>query len=164
MAVQPGVLGNAYHAPGTLADFVVLDNTPGNGTEEASLNSDLLFGAGTDYTITCWIDTTNIATTSRVFGDLDWTVTGASREGAGLIRVGGGGFSLRVYQPGNEDQMNFGYSAGWHHLALTVNRTGNTVVYFDGAPVATQATDVLGTVGNAAVPWIFGKIQLTSAA
>lgn len=90
-----------------------------------------------NYTIECWIRSTNVGTTNAIFG----ARTSTASEGWDLeIRTNNGNGTLRWFN-GNSELY---YSAGgvvsantWHHIAAVIEGSDLTV-YVDGSSVITQ--------------------------
>jgi len=103
---------------------------------------------GGDYTLECWIRSTNVGTTNAIFGTRTST---ASHNWDLEIRTNNGNGTLRWFN-GNSELY---YSAGgvvsantWHHIAAVIEGADLTV-YVDGTAVITQTrTDSNNTGGS----------------
>ena len=168
-ASAAGVIGNAYSKPATDTDYAVIDASPGNGAHDSTSAADLLFGnqpAGTDFTIACWVDTTNVADTARPFQNIDWNLSGGSalRSGIGLYRNSSSNWHYRVHYTGNTSgsDMGNGQLTGWQYFTIVGDRNGSVRYYINGTLRSTR-TMLTGAIGDAAQPFLFGRNQTLNA-
>jgi trimeric autotransporter adhesin len=154
--------GNGYN--GTLANGALIDTTAGTNrigigklsldgaNDKVDLSASLSnFSALTQGTISAWIKTSD--TLGVIY---EATNTGSSNSYA-VLGVNGGKLNFQVRQ-GGTDSLNVTTTASvndnnWHHVAVTVGPSGNTL-YIDG--VAQAVT--YGT-GNAATQKFYGDVS-----
>lgn len=105
-------------------------------------NSNLLkFGNNGNFSVSFWFQSNDGADDPGMMGTLDW---GSSNNKGWLIAYLGGG--IRVVAGNGEgtktDFKQTGVSIkgpDWHFITVTFNRTGEAVIYIDGASVASAA-------------------------
>jgi hypothetical protein len=133
--------GASFVADGTGDDNLAIDE---NAFDWTKINN---HSQTDNYTLECWIRSTNVATTNAIFGTRTST---ASHNWDLEIRTNNGNGTLRWFN-GNSELY---YSAGgvvsadtWHHIAVVVEGADLTV-YVDGTSVITQTRTDSNTTGG----------------
>jgi hypothetical protein len=96
---------------------------------------DLQFGTSTDFSVAFWIKFTGTPGDLPVFANSD---TGLSSEGYTIspgYQTGGIGWSLDTYRFEGGPAVN---NNAWHHVVVSVARTGEAATYVDGNKVDTR--------------------------
>jgi len=133
--LNPGQLGKAVFVAnaldGSSADYVTLGTVP-----------DVLFGDSTDFTVSMWVQLNEFAGDPAFFSNKNWN-SGSNR---GYVLATGGdrrvqwNFKEADYSRRDFDSSgNLLPSGEWHHLAMTVARTGNIITYLDGVQINSSA-------------------------
>lgn len=155
----------AYLSNGTIsgsptynnANYIAIDQTPGNATRDASLPADLYFGTG-DFTVSCW---TNLAdppdgNNQVIWGNVDWNRTQTTgRDGVTLFRSGSA--IPGVYADNAEFRWFFGNDEAdtWNHWVIAGTQ-GAVRVYYNGEQVG-NTLELLGDVGHTTTPFVLGN-------
>ncbi len=104
--------------------------------------SDFEFGGSTDFSVSFWIQFTNVTGEFPLIANRDWS--NGNNQGWGIAtgadgrlrwNVAGPPGSAKIYD-GTPGALNDGV---WHHVAVTFQRNGNATTYLDGAVVNVQS-------------------------
>lgn len=168
---QTGVAGGAAEVPGTVTDFIVIDDNPGNAASDA-LPAALDLPA--EFSLSVWISFPAApaqATGNNIpMGSCDWGAASAARRGVGFIRKNEGSAPqghdlIRIYNDAatypihfaNEEIFDNEAYDGFHHYVLTSEGVegGNVIWYRDNVPRTNLVGPSPGGYGGTA-PWTFG--------
>jgi 2',3'-cyclic-nucleotide 2'-phosphodiesterase (5'-nucleotidase family) len=141
-----GALGFSSAANGASFNYVTL-----------GAPADLEFGADTDFTVAMWIRFKEWTGDPAFLGNKDWTSGGNQ---GWVIATGGNGrfqWNLGDGDAGGRTRQDYDGPGGtlsggtWHHIVVSIRRSGDTVSYLDGQPVATNSlTADLGSISTPA--------------
>ncbi len=159
-----------YYPNGDSTDIVIRDNFGGTYAEESNgditlsfaENDDdalyaiypdlslLQFGDG-DFSLSFWLNTTTNFSDPALFGTMDW----ASSNNHGWI-LAWGGYDLRfVMTDADGNKTDISWAEGnlpnygvWHHIVVSVDRDGKTVIYIDGAAILDGNSSTPGSLDN----------------
>ena len=118
---------------------------------DLGIRPDLQFGTGTDFSVAFW------AKFAGTPGDLPFLANSDSALGssgytfAPSFGGGGAGWSLNAYR--FESAGNLINNTNWHHVLVSVTRTGNIVTYVDGTAIDSRfaTTEDLDTGFNTVI-------------
>lgn len=108
--------------------------------------SELDFGSSTDFTISCWINTTDDGTT----GDFIFCTGRGSNEWVGFQQYND--FIYPYIDDGTNTAGGSGDDSiaqgGWHHILVTYDRDGDMTLYVDGVNDGSWDISGVGDIDN----------------
>lgn len=112
---------------------------------------DLQFGTSTNFSVAFWVRFTNAPNDLPFFCNSDAGLSSSGYTISPGFGTGGIGWSLNAYRfEGGDNLLNNG---NWHHVVISVTRTGNIVTYVDGAAIDSRfaTTEDLDTGFNTVI-------------
>ena len=118
---------------------------------DLGVRPDLQFGSNTDFSVALWIKFTGTPGDLPFLANSDSALGSAGYTFAPSFAGGGVGWSLNTYR--YESANNLINDGNWHHVSVSVTRTGNIVTYVDGAAIDSRfaTTEDLDTGFNTVI-------------
>ncbi len=135
-------VGSTSFVPGQIGSSALRFSTAPDGSSYNYVSlgtpADLNFGMTNNFSVSFWTKFTTWTDDPPFISNKSWNSGG--NQGWVIATAGDGRLQWNLAGPPG-DRQDFDGSAGtlsdgnWHHVAVTFNRSGNTISYIDGIPV-----------------------------